>query len=318
VALGALATCHPFTGVQFLLIALAWMLLERRVGSMPWWAIGTGGAMLGAHLLYYLVFLPRDPDHRSVQEQFTPWGLPLLTQVLAYGPVLLLATAACRRAGGVRAWLATPARRLLAVWLVVSLGLINHDLVLPAHQPVHFTRGYNWSAAFLLGAPALRALLATAAARGPLLPLALMGALLFDNGTWFVHRTLAPTGCFDPPQVREVLSALNAEPAVREALFVADDPNLAYAVVTSTPLRAWCSHYAITPHAAQRRRELADFWRRGRAPPAWSGRELVLAATPEWIAARAGLLEEPRLLVRNDHYQVLVGRLRPSPPAGRE
>ena len=69
-----LAVSHPFTGIQFLSIALAWGVLELfvlRSRVVPWWFVAGVAVLAAVHVAYYLVFLPTFPEHRQLQEQWT-------------------------------------------------------------------------------------------------------------------------------------------------------------------------------------------------------------------------------------------------------
>ena len=111
------------------------------------------------HLFYYLYYLPTFPDHRSVSEQYAlNWRLRFFTIIPAYGPVAILAIASIWRIGRSR-FFSLPQHRLFFTWFIVAFLLANHEIFMPAKQPLHFTRGYIWTSLFLLGIPGLHYLL---------------------------------------------------------------------------------------------------------------------------------------------------------------
>lgn len=162
-ALGAAALLslnHPFSGVQLLLVLLAWAAVERafirnaRVPSYFLWGVGVA---LGAHLGYYMGYLNTFPEHRALFEQWkgTNWLLQADSFVPAYALVAATAFWRARRSDLAGRVFQAPRNRLFLVWFLVSFGLANHEFAIDSIQPVHFTRGYIWIPLFLLGAPAL-------------------------------------------------------------------------------------------------------------------------------------------------------------------
>jgi len=62
--MAVLAASHPFTGLQFLLIALAWGTLELvllRSRVVPWWFVVGTVVLVALHVWYYLIYLPSFP-----------------------------------------------------------------------------------------------------------------------------------------------------------------------------------------------------------------------------------------------------------------
>jgi len=282
--LALLSISHPFTGLQFILIVLTWLVVERC------WFVGRGVPVLAIlaisilgilHAAYYLVFLPSFPEHASVMKQWTlPWLLELKSIPPAYALVAGLVAWRWRHSSSYGLLTADPASRLLIVWFVVSLALAKHELFIPPHQPLHFTRGYIWSPLFLLGAPVLirwvdsmlrhslpaRALLAV-----------VITVFLADNALWFALRMhfAGVEGIYASAAEMEALGWMNAE-APRDALVVSDDRQLMYLATVYTPLRSWVSHSANTPFADRRKAEMKWYLDEGVEPIEWQERNLVL------------------------------------------
>jgi hypothetical protein len=293
-SLAIICASHPFTGVQFALIMSAWGVLEfglqRRRGALgalpaahvkPVHALAFI-AVLAAHVAYYMVVLPAFPEHRALQEQWldalpTQWVMPRYVEVLAYALVGLAAAWRFRDRERRQAALQDPSVRLLMVWAVVSLALVNHDLVLRPHQPLHFTRGYVWTPLFLLGAPALHGALANPLERGAsgiLVAALVVSGFCADNAVWFGSIWWQATsgrqalGQYVSPDQQQVLDLLN-RPEYRGSLVVGTDGLLGYLVTVYTPLRAWASHSFNTPHYEQRLKQIVEFYQHGRAPSEW-------------------------------------------------
>ncbi len=273
--LALLAASHPFAGLQFLLIALAWQLAERllrRPEAPPLWLLLGSLLLLAFFLAYHFLLLPRDPEHAALMAAWSlAWTLETATQLLAYGPVAVLAMLWLARHG-----LGTRAARLLTVMALVSLGLANHELLVDPRQPLHFTRGYVWMPLFLLGAPLLVDWLARAVR-----PLALAVAALFllDNAAWLGLQAWQNAGGFGAARTltqdeRGVLAALNG-PAYAGHLLVAEDPRLGYDAIVYTPLQAWYSQEHSTPGSRERLAEIERWRADGGEPAAWRGRPVV-------------------------------------------
>jgi hypothetical protein len=323
VVLLLLSASQPFTGLQFGLILLVWSALEQFVDRsnarrVPLALVAGVGLIVAAHLVYYLLFLGRFPEQQQLQRQWiedtATWVLAPASMVLAYGPVALLVAWRVRSGARLRAVFAERTNRLLACWFLVSLALANNDLFMRPHQPLHFTRGYIWTALFLLGAPALVSLLRRAAQlawRGAVLCVVVVAGLLVDNATWFGLQGLqaiahgTPPGLHLSPERQQVLALMN-RPQHARALVLSSDHWIGYLATVYSPLRSWASHAHNTPGYAQRMQELRRFFEQGALQPAWQDRPLVAVVIANHERAwqknlrRAGL----RLVLRNAQYSV--------------
>ena len=291
--LALLSWSHPFTGLQFLLIAGGWSGLERLLlrssAAPPLWFPAGAAALLALHLGYHLWFLPtHSPEHASVMTQWmadTP--LSLAGFLLAYALVLPPAVAAVARG-----LLRQPESRLFLLTALTTLALMTHDLVIEARQPLHFSRGYLWSGLLLLGAPPLHrwlgALLRPPRSRRRLAALAAL-LLLFvaDNGAWFAWRAQEQLAGFTQFLLRPVQWAVLEElrrPDYAGHTLVSTDLEIGYLVTVYTPLRSWRSHGNTTPDVFRREAEIAAWMATGEEPPEWRQRPMVFV----WRASESG------------------------------
>lgn len=270
--LSVLVASHPFTGTAAALVVVGWCCTERwllRKDAVPHWMPFAALGLLGTTLYYYGIVLPHNAEHASLMAQWTiAWKEDLITILCAYGSVGVLALWRMRswdRAGAV---LGVPQNRLLLLLAVITFALENHDLVMEPVQPLHFSRGYTWSALFLLGVPVLSAGLDRLRTLGTLqrgLAIATLSALLLmDNAAWMGVRTRANlrgageniTLSADQRALYEWLST--HVPA--NTLLVANDPMAAYLALVYTPHRAYCSHQFNTPYGAARRAALEAYF----------------------------------------------------------
>jgi hypothetical protein len=186
--------------------------------------------------------------------------------------------------------LAQPRMRLCLVWFAVITALAHHDLVLRPRQPIHFARGYDWIALFLLATPALLALLEKLLAirRIPLRALALAGFLfifLSDNLLWFTSFADASVqdDAFrltrDDQDVLRWLDGHAAPPA-----YVASSNGLInYLTPTYTHVRSWSGHSANTPHAAERFAETEQAFSAEKPIPTTNPVYYIAASNLQWI-----------------------------------
>jgi hypothetical protein len=189
----ALATTHPWSGLQLLLILNFWrlvQLIQQRDRTSATYLL-VSASMLMMFLGYYKLWLPGFEHHRQLEEVWTlDWSLTTRSAILAYFPVGLLVwlryrkkpahsrdqMEASRSSSDVtthqKSALEVPgesseayapgatrfsqSEQFLFCALVVSLGLVFHDRFVRPVQPLHFTRGYIWMPLFLLGLPVLQ------------------------------------------------------------------------------------------------------------------------------------------------------------------
>jgi len=308
----ALSASHPFYGIELILVLGAFALCERLwVGGdlCPIWLIAGFTVLMALHLGYYLVFLNHaSAEQAALVRQWTEVGgwstfgsVPWRVIVAAYGPVMVLAAGQLERTKG---WLREPgqsASRLAVIWFAVAFALINHDLIIAPHQPLHFTRGYVWTPLALIALPRIQALfdrlarLRFAASRIALTTCAL-ALILVDNGVWFVRQysRMARHQDHDAVLVEPVEVAVLARLArddMKGRLLISDDAMLSYLAVTYDGTRAWRSHYANTPWSDERLAEIQLFVATGDEPPEWHTRPVVIVADARGGWAEGGAAE---------------------------
>lgn len=319
--LGVLSISHPFTGIAALAIVVAWAAFEivvLRSDVVPRWFLALCVALGVVHAGYYLAFLPSYSEHRQLQEQWSiAWSLKWFQTAIAYGIVGAVVIWRVRTRDRLREVLTHWPNRLLVVWLLVTLALENHELFLEKPiQPLHFTRGYSWTALFLLGVPVITTWFGRLRgdARKPLAWAAIaafLGIFLADNAVW-----LAGTAARED-SLRLGLALSSDEAAVmawmrdrapRRAVVLSEDEDLGYLSTVYTPLRPWLGHWANTPWARQRRDELRRFFREGLVVDTWHSLPMlvVFRAPADWrIRMRAFDDEAASLLYTNDSYAVV-------------
>jgi len=286
-----LAASHPFTGAQFLAIALAWALPQRlmaRPDRPPLWFACGGLAVLALFLAYHFWYLPQSAEHSQIMRQWSlSWTLPISALLLGYG--LLVPGAVLTLA---RRSLEPRLAALLAVAAALSLLLANHELFMDPRQPLHFTRGYIWFALFLLATPWLVPFLRRLALRRRLLAVAVAGLFLLDNATWFTVQAVQNAGGFGAARYldedeRAILALLDspAEPS----LLVSDDDRLSYDALVYTTWQSWYSHEHLTPWAADRRTEIERWSATGEEPAAWRSDFAAVAFVIAWRDDHASL-----------------------------
>ncbi|MBV8232760.1 MAG: hypothetical protein JO329_22485 [Planctomycetaceae bacterium] len=350
---------HPFTGAELLAILVAWAFLEvefLRSRVIPRRFLVTLVGILAFHGAYYLVFLRGFDEHRQLMEAWKiPWLLEASSFVPAYILVGSLATWSFRRYPLARRYFATPRNRLFLVWFLVAFAMANHEFAIRPIQPLHFTRGYEWMALFLMGANTLITLFAALPRRlgigpGALGITLLVAILVLDNALWlarfpqialrFGRReqealcVQSPTGFrfsagkgdllhwtgFRISSDMDDLFEWMSGPENRGSLLLTRDPYLGYLASVYTPLRSWVGHVFNTPNFPVRMAEVEDLFREGKIKDYWAGRTvLILFDRGSMPGQEPDWLKQrgSQQAFRNDSFQVF--RIKPTerPIAGR-
>jgi hypothetical protein len=316
---------HPFTGIELLAILAAWAFLEvyfLRSGYVTWRFLAAIVAGLAFHVGYYLVFLPRHLEHRQLVEAWTvPWTVEATGFIPAYLLVGGLAVWSFRRLPLACRFFSEPRNRLFLVWFLVAFALSNHEFAVSKPvQPLHFTRGYEWVALFLMGAEALAALFAWLPSRlgakaGAAAAAGLLAVLLSDNAVWLGFFPLETyrghvNGITVDRDRLDLYQWMNRAEN-RGSLILAPDNGLGYMASVYTPLRAWTGHENNTPRLAAREAELAGLFQQGRMLDDWAARTVLVLfyRKPEesaWLKQR-----NAKLAFENRTYRVY----RITPPA---
>lgn len=276
-ACALLSVSHPFTGLSLALILIVYSAMELKLKSdaVPRSLLFGSCAIVVLHLAYYTVFLNRFADHRAIEAQWKlDWPYAFWTFAPALYLVAIFAFGPLTRWKNLVAAVAHPRNRLCLVWFAVICGLTHHDLIIQPRQPIHFAHGYDWTALFFLGAPAIVAALEKVLAirPRPAMVLAISGFLalfLSDNILWFAT--------FADPSVqwqqfelthdqKSVLDWLSRH-ASSAAYVASSDQRINYLTPTYTNIRAWRSHDFNTPEAVLRQSELQAVFSAGKPIP---------------------------------------------------
>jgi hypothetical protein len=312
----ALSISHPFTGLSLWLILSAYSALELglRSGSASWRLFAGACAGTVLHLGYYMVFLNRFADHRSLQEQ---WHLDWPYMFWVFVPALYLvgtfAFGPVTRWKNLKVVLADPRKRLCLVWFAVILGLTHHDLFLRPMQPIHFAHGYDWIALFLLATPVIVGALdkMLAIRRMPWRALAVGSFLLLflsDNLSWFssfADASVQDTSVALTHDDKDVLNWLG-EHAVAPAYVASSNPWINYLTPTYTHVRGWSGHDFNTPQVWERKRQVADAFNAGKPIPTANPVYYIPARGAHWTPP-----EGSRQVYANATYQVWLYTAQP-------
>lgn len=286
---GLLAISHPFTGLQYSIAVLGWMMIERvwaKSGLSPRLPLALFALPLAFVLGYYLMFLPRFSSHRILEQQWTlDWSMNMDTIIAAHALVALLAWRRWSLEGP--SLFSKPFERLLLVCFLVSFGLATHDLFIEPRQPIHFTRGHTWLPLMLLGAPALVPWLNRVRARATMtgwIPVVLFTALVLTDETVFIKNVIREPHPFGlTSNARQLLN--DAERRYPNHVLISDVEPVGYLSATLTSLRPYYGHWANTPWSELRRSEALDLVHNGRIPDALCTEPFVVITTND--AARS-------------------------------
>jgi hypothetical protein len=181
-----------------------------------------------------------------------------------------------------------PRMRLFAVWFLVVFALTQHNLVMRASQPIHFARGYDWTALFFLGAAPLIAVLDNLLklprrwVRNGALAL-LLGLFLIDNCMWLARCALNNNLEISLTQAQSATLVWLSRNLKGGDMVVCQDELLSYLVSTYTPARSWQGHFHNTPWMAQRKDEIERVFSEGRSLPEWKRPGVYYVAPAAWV-----------------------------------
>lgn len=310
-----LGISQPFTGVQLLILLPVWAALERWwLGnrSVPAWVPLAGGALFLLHVGYYLVLLPLFPEHASLTEN---WMIPWWYHASAFVPALALVALPVlwrfRTAGRAGQVLQDPRNRFLLMWFLVIFVTANHGFAIDPIVELHFVRGYDWAALFLLGAPVLVLLIdrLVSPGRGPLLRFAGVAAvavgslvLVSDNLLWFTQRPVMESVRLSPGQVA-LYDFLN-EPENARHVIVSQDLGGGFLATVYTPLHTWVGQTFNTPGFPQRLEQVDTFFATGEVPPAWEQLPILVVKWAGEPVPPGPFMDRAELVYENPVYQV--------------
>ena len=313
---------HPFTGIELLGIASAWLLTEKNVfknKNIPTWLVIGEFLILFSHLYYYLYYLIQFDDHRSVNEQYSlNWRLRFFSIIPAYCITGLLALLSIWKINKPVTFFSQSQNRLFLLWFLVAFSLANHEIIIKPMQPLHFTRGYIWTSLFLLGIPALHYFFSKITAS--IFQKVILGffSLLFfsDNLVWIysqssVKTTTTSTSYLNREQ-KEIFALLNKHTTNR-SLVISTDELIPYMSTVYTSAYPWLSHPFTTPHVAKKKAGLSRFIESGETDPSWKGRNLIFVIDKKDSLAlkRTSTLSFPStVLTETNSYKIIETAVR--------
>lgn len=317
-----LSFSHPFTGIHLLLVLLAWIGAEKlffRNSNIPWWIAGVIALITMVHIYYYLLYLPQFPEHKSVSEQYSVnWNYRSYRSIPAFIPAYILVFLLFLlsfRVRPFRSFMQQPANRLLACLAIVSFLLCNHDWFIKPMQPIHFVRGYEWAAYFLLGVPTLEYLFSLPVKRKLLKGIiagVIMLLLLSDNLLWLTkYVTTVRNNETTISDDQQMLLTLFSENSDNNTLIIGKDPFLMPYCAIYTRAYPWISHPYTTPHYDRKWKAYIRYVSDGIPDSSWIGRDCIL------LFDRTDSLENARALspvIKGDvlldsvRYKVVRGR----------
>jgi len=296
----ALLCCsHPFSGLELILILIAYSAVELvlRSGAVTFKFLFGSSLIAALHMAYYMIWLNRFSDHRILQLQWQKAWL-YRPKTIVGALIIVGCLAIWRLASSSFSRLNDPRNRLFAVWFLVIIALTQHQLVMRPLQPIHFAHGYDWMALFFLGSPALIELL-DSVLRKPR-PLVRMGALalivgilLLDNTAWLIKTAVHNE--FLVLLSRDESDALGwlSQHLRSGDMVICQDTVISYLVPVYSQARAWQGHEKNTPYLLQRRAEIERAFSQGLLLPEWKRKGVVYVSPAAW-SPPAGILLEQR------------------------
>ncbi|MGB3005755.1 MAG: hypothetical protein WBC06_04545 [Chitinophagaceae bacterium] len=317
-----LSVSHPFTGIELLSIASAWLLAEKIVfknKSIPAWLVTGEFLILLFHLYYYLYFLNQFNDHQSVNEQYAlNWRLRFFSIIPAYFITGLLALLSVLKTSKPGKFFFQSKNRLLLLWFLVAFSLANHEMIMKPMQPLHFTRGYIWTSLFLLGIPALHYLFSKLSVSVFQKINFVFFLLLFfsDNLVWIYKQSSVKTKTTSTSYLnfeQQGIFALLNKHTTNRTLIIGTDELIPYMSTVYTKAYPWLAHPFTTPYVAQKRAALSRFIVFGETDPSWKGKDLIFVIDKKDSLAvkRVAKLSYPAtILAETVSYNILEAVIR--------
>jgi len=280
-----LAVCHPYTGIQYAIIVLAWVGIELmyvRSGLFRWRWAWLYALPLAYSLGYYGVFLMSHASHRELVSQWAlDWSYKITTIVPAYILVFSLFTLRCRTPQRLIECFSQPFNRLLGLAAILSFGMANHEAFVTAHQPLHFTRGHIWLPLCLLGLPALVQAWQWLAQRRALATLAVAVffiVMLSDNAVFFAVQTQKTVGIYTRADQLDTFRFIRKQPG--KPVVLSKDPEFAYLSATYSQARPYYGHYYNALDIENKSKRVQEFFDAHVVPD-------ELRDRPFWVLAEA-------------------------------
>jgi len=271
-----LSTSHPFTGIELLLILAVWMISEKffNPSAFPLYFFISVICILAFHIWYYLIWLNKFPEHYSIFRQYSlNWRYRFYHFIPAYlltGCLLVLTL----RIEGLKLFLSKGNNRLFICWGLVAFTLANHELFIKPMQPIHFTRGYIWSALFLAGLPGLNYLWDYLSRRKGMVMYMAVFLMLFlsDNLLWIWKNSRRANEAGSVTHITNEQSGLVdllSRQALHNDLIVGMEDVVPYLASIKTKSNIWISHPFNTPFYSIKKSVYTSFLETGEFPLEW-------------------------------------------------
>lgn len=280
-----LSISHPFTGIEFLLIILGWLFLEKiifRNKTIPWWYLVSIIAITAFHCWYYLYYLNSFPEHKQIFSQYSAgWTYSFRIFIPAYLLVFSLAFITVYRKRSFPKFIAEPHQRLFLCWAIIAFLLSKHEWFIKPMQPIHFTRGYVWAGLFLLGLPGLVWLIENSRKNniGKLFLVAFIALFMLDNTLWIGNhlrdKNKVEWEGYITKDTKAVFGFLNKTSSVND-LLVGNAPLVNYMANVYSSANTWVSHPYNTPNRTGRTEIMNRFLETGEKSADWEGRRLII------------------------------------------
>jgi hypothetical protein len=290
-ACAALLCCsHPFSGLTLICVLIAYSGVELAIQS----GVVNLRFMLAAiliavlHVSYYLIWLNRFSDHRTLQTQWQiAWLYPPRTFIFAL--LIVGCLAIWRLARSSFQCFRDPRVRLFAVWFLVVFGLTQNNLFLARpFQPIHFAHGYDWMALFFIGASPLIAsldrllIILTPWVRRGALTL-LLGVFLLDNFAWLAKNAVHDSAALTLTTTQSATLHWLRQNLKSGDMVICQDSLISYLVSTYTPARSWQGHIFNTPSIGRRNNEVERLFREGHVLPEWNKQGVFYVSPVVWL-----------------------------------
>ncbi len=256
-----LSLSHPFTGIELLLILFTWIIIEISISrnAIPIYFSLAVVCIMAFHIWYYLVYLNKFPEHLSVFQQYSlNWKYRFYHFIPAYILTASL-TVLAMNITAFRNYFSLPGNRLFICWAVVAFTLANHELFIKPMQPLHFTRGYIWSALFFAGLPGLQFLWKFLSVKKSGIIFILVIAFIFisDNLAWIIKNCRkvneASSVTLITAEQKQILDYLSLNAKFNDVI-VGHDEVIPYMASIYTRSIIWISHPYNTPYYASKKK----------------------------------------------------------------
>ena len=310
---------HPYTGVEYLSIIVFWLSIEiiiKKNREIPLWFGLINLAILILHISYYMIFLNQFADHHSVHEQCSlDIIVPFYSLIAAYCLVGLFALLRFL-SKPLRIFFASAENTLFLSWFIIVFLLINHELFMKAMEPVHFTRGYEWSSLFILGLPVNERFLnyLKMKSRFILLPLYCL-VFLNDNALWLINYSrpgsLTQLSVYISKEQKDVLNWLQKN-TDNSSLVISGDNQISILSTVYTKAYPWTSHNLATPFLERKQKAYENFINNKMIDSAWYDRDalFILNETDAVEKSRATDLPfKADTIIYINHYRIVRSHL---------